>query len=147
MLSRAANASDPKMWSSYVHVNATTKAEIPFAKTIRQDVQLTYTPHHNLRAEEYERYDRSYFATWNGRNHFNESKSIEDLPIDEEFGVILRIMVKRLGTDTSQEDVYITIDCKLEKLNTSLWFCKNKLFWEIKKYDTFVLAELLKLIE
>ena len=29
MLSRAANASDPKMWSSYVEVNATTKAEIP----------------------------------------------------------------------------------------------------------------------
>ena len=29
MLSRAANASDPKMWSSYVQANATTKAEIP----------------------------------------------------------------------------------------------------------------------
>ena len=104
----------------------TTKAVIPFAETVRQDVQLNYTPHHDLLTEEYERFDRSYFATWNEENDFNESKSVEDLPIDEEFGAILRIMVKQLGTSNSQEDVYITVDCNQENMNTSLWFCKNK---------------------
>ena len=104
----------------------TTKAKIPFTKTIRQDVQLKYTPHQNLVAEVDQRHERSFFATWNEESNFSESKSIDDLPIDEEFGAIIRIMVKQLGSSTSDKEVYTTVDCEQEKMNTSLWFCKNK---------------------
>ena len=103
-----------------------TKAEIPFTRTVRQDVQLKYTPHQKLLGEVDQRYEKSFFASWNEMSNFSETKSIDDLPIDEEFSAIVRIMVEQLGSKTSNKDVYITVDCEQGKMNTSLWFCENK---------------------
>ena len=95
-------------------------------KVVRQDVLLSFTPINNLMAKEHNSYDRIYFATWNETDDFEESKSIEDLPIDENFDTTIRIMFKQMGFISSNENVYITVDCPSNQINTSLWFCKNK---------------------
>ena len=117
----------------------TTKADIPFMKMIRQDVQLNYNPYHNMKAQEYERYGRYYFASWNEDDNFEKSKSIEELPIDEDFDVTIRIMVKQLGFSSSNENIHITVDCNYNKINTSLWFCKNKK--ALSRHSEFKLKE------
>ena len=95
-------------------------------RVVRQDVQLSYTPFNNLMDKEHESYDTIYFATWNETDNFEEFKSIEDLPIDENFDTTIRIMFKHLGFNSSNENVHITVDCPSNQINTSLWFCRNK---------------------
>ena len=104
------------------------KTNLPYGEIIRQEVQLIVDPKKNPRLPWVSFASLSggrngkqlFFVKWDRHDSYNDSKMITNLPINEEFKVLVR-SYGDLGDET-----YITFDCPLKDLSTNLWYCQNK---------------------
>ena len=103
------------------------KAKIPFGSIIRQEIQLildpknkSYLPWVSVASLSGGRNDKKiFFAKWEDDESYRGSKLVTKLPINEKFKALARIY-----GDLGKEK-FVTFDCPLGYLNTSLWYCKN----------------------
>ena len=104
------------------------KANIPYGKIIRQEIQLildpkqkTYLPWISVKSLSGGMNNRKlFFAKWEGDESYKRSKMIQNLPINQNFKALLRSYADLGG------EQFVTFDCLLNELNTKSWYCKSK---------------------
>ena len=99
---------------------ATNKAVLTIGKVIEQQIQLVTDPIMNSYSPWISIQDmsgglgdnRTFFASWYGNETFNVNKTIQNLPINENFKSILRIY-GILNSDEQNVEKFVTFDCVL----------------------------------
>ena len=104
------------------------KAKVPYGNVIRQEIQLVpdpknkaYLPWASVASLSGGRKAKTlFFAKWEDDESYNGSKTIANLPINENFKALARIY-GGLGNGK-----FVTFDCPLQDVRTNLWYCRNK---------------------
>ena len=110
-----------------------TKATLPYGNIVRQEIQLipdtknksflpwvsTHLISGGIRDEK-----KVYFTKWEKEEDYVETKTIQMLPINENFDAITRVYGSMPSVKNIAEDRYVTFDCpKSKKIATDGWTC------------------------